>query len=340
MKVADQVNMTDVARAAGVSPATVSRALRNQPGVGPATRERIRRIAEEMSYVVSPEASLLARRKTGRVAVVVSRIDRWFYATVLAELERVFRAAGLDVLVYQLEGAEERRRFFDDLPARRKADALVIVALPVPDAEAARLERLGMQVVVAGGRVLDYPHVRIDDEEVGRLAVRHLAGLGHRRIAMIRTNDPEGAVWDSDLGRAAGYRQGLAEAGLPVDEELEVTVPFGVPGGARAMERLLSLPRHPTAVFCHSDEIALGALRTLRRAHVTVPGEVSVIGVDDQPSADLSDLTTVHQSVDEQARVAGEMVLALLRGEHPGVQHLVVRTRLVVRGTTGPPPPD
>ena len=337
MKVVGPVNMTDVARAAGVSVATVSRALRGQPGVGEETRDRIRRIADEMAYVISPEASQLARGETRRVAVVVSRIDRWFYATALAELERVFRAAGLDVLVYQLEGAEDRRRFFDELPARRKADALVIVALPVPPAEGARLERLGMQVVVAGGQVLDYPHVRVDDEEVGRQAVRHLVALGHRRIAMIRTNDPEGAVWESDLGRSAGYRAGLAEAGIPVEEDLVVTVPFGIAGGARAMERLLSLSVHPTAVFCHSDEIAVGALRTLRRAHVKVPEEVSVIGVDDQPAADLADLTTVHQSVDEQARVAGEMVLALLRGEPLPVQHRVVPTRLVVRGTTAPP---
>ena len=333
------VNMTDVANAAGVSVATVSRALRGQPGVGAHTRERILRLADEMSYVVSPEASQLARGETGRVAVVVSRVDRWFYATVLARLERVFRGAGLDVLVYQLECAEDRRRFFAELPARRKADALVVVAIPVPEDEGARLERLGMQVVVAGGRVLEYPHVRIDDEEVGVQAVSHLVGLGHRRIAMIRSSDPEGAVWDSDLGRTAGYRRALASAGLPFEDDLQVTVPYGVDGGAGAMERLLSLPQRPTAVFCHSDDIALGALRTLRRAHVPVPGGMSVVGVDDQPAAELSDLTTVHQSVDEQARLAGEMVLALVRGEQPAVEHLVVPTWLVVRGTTAPPVP-
>lgn len=332
-----QVNMADVARAAGVSVATVSRALRDQPGVGPATRERIKRIAEDLSYVVSPEASLLARRETRRVAVVVSRIDRWFYATVLSELERIFRTAGLDMLVYQLEGAAQRRRFFDELPARRKADAVVIVALPVPEEEAARLERLGMLVVIAGGRVLDYPHVRVDDVEIGRQAVGHLVRLGHRRIAMIRTEDPEGAVWDADLGRSEGYRRGLEEAGIRPEDDLVVTVPYSVAGGARAMERLLSLPTHPTAVFCQSDDIAVGALRTLRRAHIPVPSHMSVVGVDDQPAADLADLTTVHQSVDEQARIAGGMVVSLLSGEQPTVTHLVVRTRLVVRGSTAPP---
>ena len=123
--------MADVARRAGVSIATVSRALRDVPGVSDATRVRIREIADELSYVVSPEASGLARRETGRVAVVVPRIDIWFYATMLASIERVLRAADLDVLVYQVDGEEQRGRFFEQLPARRKVDAAVLIALPL-----------------------------------------------------------------------------------------------------------------------------------------------------------------------------------------------------------------
>ncbi len=157
--------MADVARRAGVSIATVSRALRDVPGVSDATRLRIRAIADELSYVVSPEASGLARRETGRVAVVVPRIDIWFYATMLASIERVLRAADLDVLVYQVDGEDERVRFFEQLPARRKVDAAVLIALPLREREVDRLDLLGVEVVVAGGRLRDHPRVEVDDHD-------------------------------------------------------------------------------------------------------------------------------------------------------------------------------
>jgi LacI family transcriptional regulator, repressor for deo operon, udp, cdd, tsx, nupC, and nupG len=118
-----------------------------------------------------------------------------------------------------------------------------------------------------------------------------------------------------------------------------VTVTWSIEGGSRGMEMLLSRPSLPTAVFCHSDEIALGALRTLRRSGVSVPQHVSVIGVDDHPSADLSDLTTVAQPVREQGRIAAREVLRTLTGE-PSVATSPVTTlptRLVIRGSTAPP---
>lgn len=332
-------NMADVAREAGVSVATVSRALRGLPGVGEPTRARITEIAERLRYVVSPEASSLARGATGRIAVVGSSLDLWFYSSMLSGLASTLRAADLDVMVYQVQGAEERARFFTEQPARRNADALVVMAVPVSDEQAAGLERFGMPVVVAGGRVRDFPHVRIDDEEVGRIATRHLIGLGHERIAMIRTVDPEGAVWDTDRDRVRGYHQAMAEAGLPVGEGSVETVPFGIDGGAHAMERILARGERPTAIFAHSDEVACGALRTLRRSGVSVPGEISVVGVDDQPIALLTDLTTVHQSVADQGRAAGGLVLDLLAGHAPVNTRVVHPARLVQRGTTAAPRP-
>lgn len=329
--------MADVAAAAGVSIATVSRALRNASGVSEPTRRRVQELADELSYVVSPEASRLSGGSTGRVAVVVPAINLWFYSTMLAGIEGVLREADLDVLIYHVDGTADRRRFFERLPARRKADAVVVIALPVTAADIDRLDLMGVTVVVAGGRFGDYPHVRIDDEQAARQAVQHLLDLGHRRIAMIRTSDPEGAVWDSDLARAAGYHAALRAAGTTPDPHLMVTVPWGVDGGARAMDQLLQLPISPSAVFAHSDEVALGALYSLRRSGISVPAEVSVVGVDDHPMAELNDLTTVHQSVATQGAVAARLVLDLLAGRSPAEQHVTVPTYLVVRGTAAPP---
>ncbi len=329
-------NMADVAREAGVSVATVSRALRDLPGVGEPTRSRIKEIADRLRYVVSPEASALASGATGRVAVVASGLDLWFYSSMLAGIESELRAGDHDVMVYQVQGTEGRERFFTDQPTRRNADALIIIALPVTDEQAAGLSRFGMHVVIAGGRVKDFPHVRIDDVEVGRQATQRLIDLGHERIAMIRTNDPEGAVWDTDLDRVAGYRAAMEAAGLPIGEGSIETVPFGIEGGALAMERILARPDRPTAVFAHSDEVAFGALRTLRRAGISVPEEMSLFGVDDQPIAVLNDLSTVHQSVVDQGRAAGRMVLDLLAGREPESLHVVHPTYVVERGTTAP----
>ena len=334
---AGAVNMADVAERAGVSIATVSRALRDVPGVSGPTRDRIRGLAEELSYVVSPEASRLARRDTGRVAVVVPRIDLWFYAAMLAGIEGVLREADFDVLVYQVDSEVQRGRFFRDLPARRKVDAVLLVALPVLADEERRLELMGVDVVVVGGDLRDYPHVRVDDHAVGRLACQHLLDLGHRRIAMIRTSDTEGTRWSSDVERVRGLRDALDAAGLELREDHVVTRPRGPTAGADGVDVLLDLPEPPTAILGYSDEIALSALVRLRERGVAVPEQMSVVGVDGHPLAALLGITTVDQHVEAQARRAAELALGLVRGESAGATSEVLPTELVVRRTTSAP---
>jgi DNA-binding LacI/PurR family transcriptional regulator len=331
------VNMADVARAAGVSLATVSRALRDVPGVSPGTRDRIRQIARELSYVVSPEASRLARRDTGRVAVVVPRTDIWFYGTMLQAMDEVFREVDLDVLVYLVDGEEQRIRFLRELPARRKVDAVVLTALPMRQGEVDRLEMLGVHVVIAGGRVRDYPHVEVDDLETGRLAVQHLLDLGHRRIAMIRTDDTDGAAWSSDLQRVRAWRETLAAAGIEARDDLLVSVPYGPRAGVDAMTRLLALAPRPTAVFAFSDELAAGAMAGALGAGLRVPEDLSVIGVDGHPLTQTLGLSTVEQQVAVQGRAAAELVLGLIEGRETDGS-VTVASRLVVRRSTGPAP--
>jgi LacI family transcriptional regulator, repressor for deo operon, udp, cdd, tsx, nupC, and nupG len=331
------VNMADVAREAGVSISAVSRALRGQPGVSDSTRERIRRIAAGMSYVISPEASALARQTTHRVSVVVPSIGSWFFATMLAGVEGLLRRAELDVLIFHVEGRADRQRFFEQLPIRRKVDAVIVVALPVTEEQLERLGMMGVHIVVAGGRLGSYPHVRIDDVEVGRRAVEHLVELGHERIAMIRSHDHEGVVWPPDRERTAGYREGLRRAGLPAFDDLLVTESWGVDGGRRAMRQLLSRRPLPTAVFVYSDEMAFGALRQLHEAGIGVPERMSVVAVDDHPHSDLFDLTTIRQPVQAQGATAAQITLDLLREQTTADPGPCLPTELVIRGSTGPP---
>jgi DNA-binding LacI/PurR family transcriptional regulator len=331
-----QLRLADIARLAGVGLGTASRALNNSPGVSAATRKKVLDVAARHSYVISPSAANLAGAPNGRIALVVPHLSRWFFAQMVESLESEFADAELDVLLYHVGGLDDRRRFFERLPARRKVDAVVVVAFPVEESERERLELLGVQTVAAGGQHADYPHVCIDDEAAGRQAMNHLITLGHRSIATIEAVDPDQAVAPS--GRSRAYERALADAGIPIDAQLRVTTDWGGEQGASAMGRLLSVPHPPTAVYAHSDEVALGALRTIRRAGLRVPEDISVVGIDDHPLAALTDLTTVRQPVDEQGRRAAQLVLDLLKDPDAVVDRAVILpTELVVRRTTAPP---
>lgn len=328
--------MADVARLAGVSPSTVSRALSGAHGVSAKTRRRIEQIARELSYVVSPEASGLAGRTTRRVAIVVPETESWFYYAVLCSIEPVLRARGLDLLFYRVTSAADRDEFFAALPARRKVDAVVLVAVPLSPFQLERLDSMHVPLIMAGSRVEGYSCVCVNEALAARQAVNHLIHVGHERIGLIRIVDPEGQSRQPDAGREAGYQQALEAAGIPFDPGLEVKVDFSPDGGARAMDRLLSLDRPPTAVFAFSDEIAIGALRSLRRAGLRIPVDMSVVSVDDHPMAALNDLTTVRQEVHLLGTRAAQMVVDVLDGA-PAPPTEVLATHLVVRGSTGPP---
>lgn len=325
--------MTDLARAAGVSMATASRALNGLAGVAPATREKVLRVADELSYVVSPEASALSGGATGRVAVVVPHQSRWFFGETLNGISTVLRESGLDLLLYHVGEGKNRDAFFRTLPARRKVDAVLVVGIAVNRTEQQRLGLMGVEIFAAGGPVAPYPYVSIDDENAGAQAVNHLVHLGHRRIAMIDALDPNADEWPVD-GRARAYTDAMAAMG-EYDPDLMRRVPWGAEAGAEAMAELLTLAKPPTAVFAHSDEVAFGALRTIRRAGLRVPEDISVIGVDDHPVSAQFDLTTIGQDALLQGKLAARLVVDSLAGEP--VASTVLPARLIPRGSTAPP---
>jgi LacI family repressor for deo operon, udp, cdd, tsx, nupC, and nupG len=326
------VSMEDVARRLGVSISTVSRALRGTPGVAPATRARIVREAEALSYVVSPAAASLAGGKTGRVGVLVPKLDTWFYSSVVSGIEKVLREAGLETSVYCVPRAADRFEFFEQLPLRRRVDGVIVVSIPLDTRAESRLRALGMPVVVVSSRSEIFASVSVDDNRAARQAVDHLVRAGHRRIGLIRTVDPDNTSWAADKARVQGYHDALAAAGIDQSNDLVATVPWGIDGGARGMELLLSAIDPPTAVFCFSDEVAMGALRTLRRSGIAVPEAMSLVSVDDHPMAELADLTTVRQPASEQGTLAAELLIEQIRGAEP--RHADLATQLVVRHST------
>lgn len=330
-------SIEDVARRAGVSIATVSRALRGLPDVATATRDRVLEAAAELNYVASPFAARLASGRTATVGVVVPFVNRWFFAEVIDTVETALRRSGLDLLLYNLGDQQGRQQFFELMPTRKRVDALLVASLVLSDAEAAALGTAGYPVGLLGFARPDFFSTRIDDLAAARSAVDHLLWLGHRRIGLIGgdTNDP--MRFTPPLHRSGGYRQSLRRAGVEPDPKLEALGYYTIAGGEQACRELMDLPDRPTAIFAESDEMAAGALRTLRRLGLRVPQDVAVIGFDDHPTASLLDLSTVRQPVREQALdLVTRLLSAVGTGEGASATDVILPTELVVRGSTDP----
>jgi DNA-binding LacI/PurR family transcriptional regulator len=335
-------SIKDVAREVGVSTATVSRALRGLPRVSDETRVKVLQVAARLDYVASPHAASLASGQTRAVGVVVPFVTRWFYGSVIQGAEELLREAGYDLLLYNLGGDQQaRHRVFRTHLLRKRVDAILILSLHPTDDEVAALTKLDRPVAVVGATVDGWSSVRIDDVETARIAVRHLVELGHRRIGYVGGSVEEQLDFAAPMDRLTGYRAAMAEAGLPVDETMEVVGDFTIRGALAATRLLLESQPRPTAIFAASDEMAVGAVHAVREIGLRVPDDISVIGIDDHEMAEFFELSTVAQPVREQGRIAAQLLLEALDDElddPPAPPAITVPTRLVVRRTTAPPP--
>ncbi|MFF8230440.1 LacI family DNA-binding transcriptional regulator [Streptomyces caelestis] len=329
--------MADVAERAGVSTSTVSRTLRGLSTVSPEVRARVEKAARELNFAVSRQAASLVTGRTGTVAVLVPTLDSWFMGSALSSLAPLLRAAGLQLNVYEVPDLAERTAFFEHLPARRNADALLVFSFDLTDEETARLDDLGMPVIYVSRQVAGRPSVYVDDVAGALHGTRHLLNLGHRRIAFVQTAGASGFSFSSDE-RLLGYQQALTEAGVPLDDALVVSTRAGDKrAAAEVLGTLLSLREPPTAVFAEQDELAVALIWNLRRTQIAVPERVSVLGYDDQPLADWFDLSTVAQSPSDMGREAGELALKLIDdsgADHE--RHVVLPTYVIPRATTAP----
>ena len=336
--------MADVADRAGVSTSTVSRTLRGLSTVSPEVRARVEEAARELNFAVSRQAASLVTGRTGNVAVLVPTLDAWFMGAALSSLAPLLRSAGMELSVYVIPDMTERTSFFERLPARRNADALLVFSFDLTDAETARLDSLGMPVIYVSQHVEGRPSVYVDDVAGALHGTRHLLNLGHRRIAFLETEGASGFSFSSNE-RLLGYQQALTEAGVPLDEDLVAATTVGDKRGtAEALGRLLSLREPPTAIFAEQDEVAVAVVRTLRRTQIAVPERISVLGFDDQPLADWFDLSTVAQSPSDIGREAGELALRLIEDSQvedahaERERHVVLPTHVIPRATTAPAP--
>lgn len=331
----------DVARLAGVSKATASRALSGRGHVAASTRRRVEVAAAEIGYIASPAAASLVTGRTMNVGVVIPFVNRWFFGEVLEGIERALLAAGYDLTLYNVgDAGGDRDRVFDFFLARKRVDAVIAVGVDLTEHETAALDRREKPLVSLGGSGAVGAYLSIDDRAVGALATEHLLHLGHTRIAHLAGIGARENPESVHGCRRHGFLEAMAAARLGAEADAHIVeAEMSLPGGYTGALQLLGHPgRRPSAVFAASDEMAFGAILAAERLGLSVPRDLSIIGVDGHSYGEMFGLTTVEQHPGEQGRLAVEVVLRLL-GEGDVADPLPdsgapLPTRLVVRSST------
>jgi len=334
-------HIKDVAAAAGVSVATVSRALRGLPSVNEQTKQLVRYTAAQLGYVPSAAAAAVATGQTKAVNVVVPAVSTWFFASVLEGVDSQLRAAGYDMALFDLGyTGQERERVFHRSILRHRGDALVALCIDFSEAERQELRATDMPTIVVGNPVKGLRFVGIDEVAAGRLATEHLIGLGHRDILHLSGGDEETLGLNARVpgDRRAGFEAALRAAGLPSDPSRVRLGRFTADASGRVMDEILDGPEpHPTAVFAASDEMAMGAILSIYRHGLRVPQDVSVIGIDDHHLSASFSLTTFAQRPVEQGATATRIVLDELAGRRARTSSLLLPVTFIDRGSTAPP---
>lgn len=325
--------INDVAEAAGVSAATVSKAVNGRYGVAVETVERVLQVVEELGYQSSLVASSMRSRQTGVIGVLVADFEP-LSAEVLKGVGAALSDSRYDLLAYsgsrQLAPEGWERRSLSRLSGTL-IDGVIMVTPTVVNVSA------DVPIVAIDphtGRA-DLPTVESDSFGGARNAVAFLVGLGHRRIGFV-AGRPD---LRSSAARDAGYRRALAEAGIPFDPALVAVGNYEQESARDAARRLLARADPPTAVFAANDLSAIVVIEVAAELGLDVPGDLSVVGFDDIPEASRfsTPLTTVRQPMGQLGAAAADMVVALMNGEQPDPTHIRMPTRLIRRATTAPP---
>jgi len=329
----------DVARLADVSTATVSHVINETRYVSDELRARVLEAMETLDYRPNVLAQGLRGGETHTIGLVVPDNANPFFAEVSRAVEDVGFARGYSVILCNTGDDLERERAYIDVLVAKQVDGIIFIAAGDHHEHLDELTRRSVPLVLADRDVdlTDADVVLVNNERGGYEATKHLLDLGHRWIGCIA--GPSEATPSAD--RVEGYVRALREARVPVEDAAIETGDFRYQGGEAAAERLLGGSERPTAIFACNDLMAIGALRAVRGAGLSVPHDISVVGYDDIPLASAMSpaLTTVAQPVDQLGALSTELLLSRIENGSVGTaQRIMLETRLVIRGSSGPPP--
>lgn len=328
----------DVAEKAGVSVSTVSRSFTRPQLVSSRTRDRVLEVAEQLDFRISRSAAALKSGQSLRIAMLISdSITKWFNSHVFEGLNDVLQDAGYDISIYSMNTFEARNRFFTNLPVRRNADAIVVCSFNIEPKEIAKLGDMDVPIVGINIPTTDRfdAAVNVNDHDSMKLAVNHLIGLGHHRIAFVRAGHGSPFQYRADE-RLAGFMDACRDAGI-TDQVTAIQCPPGQDVSNSALSQLLALDPAPSAVCFQTDELAIPVLYRIRRYGRHVPEDLSMIGFDDSTYSRQMGLTTIRQDPYAMGKAAAEKVLDLIADREPHTRFQMFPTHLVLRDTTKPP---
>jgi DNA-binding LacI/PurR family transcriptional regulator len=335
------LTLAQVAARAGVSVPTVSKVVNGRADVAPATRERVQRVLAEQGYVLG-RAGRPRREGSGsqgaQIDFVVHSLHSTYAAEILRGVEEAVLGTDARVVLASTHGQRERERHWVRRVAAGAIDGAILVLADRTSAQLGELRRHGIPFVVVdrlGELGPEDPSVSATNWAGGKAATSYLLALGHRRIAALLGP----SAFPCTRDRLAGYRAALDAADLPIDPALIRHGEWHFAGGYTAMQALLALPAPPTAVFVGSDEQCLGVYRALHEQGLAVSTNMSVVGFDDMPYAELLTpaLTTVRQPLREMGRVATTLLLRVIAGELVETLRVELATPLITRASCGPP---
>lgn len=322
----------DIARIAGVSAMTVSRALRNDPAVREETREKVQRIAAECHYVANLSAKSLVLRRSYNVGLFFTSLlagtSPDFFRQVVGTVNRYIPQEYNLVL----KGINESDENLVD--SRRFDGVLILSQSPEDDGFIERVSQKQLPMVVLNREIKGLPLLNIfsSDEQGAGLAAQYLIGKGHRKFAIIKGI----RGFESTLQRAAGFLKAVRGGGM--EEPRCAEGEYSVRSGYVAMQKLLLPPKAPTAVFCSNDDMAVGAMKAIAERRLRVPEDISIVGYDDSLVCDYvtPTLTSVRKPTEEVAALGTERLMAMIRGgEHGRDEKISFEPKLVVRGSAG-----
>lgn len=324
------MTIRDVARYAGVSPATVSRVLNHSPHpVSERGRRRVLAAARKLAYIPNMLARSLLTQQTAAIGVLIPDVSNPYYAAILRGIEDAIAPSGRTVILCNTDRRREQQRLYLRALMERRVDGVIIAGGSFGRAEMSVVGG-AVPVVMIGRHRARFPQVRVDNVAAGAMATEHLLALGHRRIACLA--GPSSSL--SACDRVAGYRQALEAAGLSPDPALIREVGFTPVGAGQAVAALFQLDPPPSAIVAANDQVAIGAIRALHELGHRVPDDVSVVGFDDTPLASYTvpSLSTVAVPTYDLGRTAVELLLKILRGMR--AQSVVLPCTLRVREST------
>lgn len=331
----------EVAERAGLSIATVSRALSGRGHVSPKSRARAQAAAADLGFVPSYQASSLASGRNYNIGLVVPSVHRWYFSSVVEGVSAALLDAGYDLTLYNItEGSSRRQSVLNDFLLRKRVDAVIAVSLALTESEIAQMLAIHRPIVGIGGPLPGASTIRIDDHGLAGAAVNHLIGLGHTRIAHLTGDSAYEQDFKIPRTRVAGYENAMRAAGLSVRPEWTVSADFTVQGAYAAARTLLGgVAERPTAVFAASDEMAIGTILAARDFGLRIPDDLSVIGMDGHELGALFGLTTIDQDPRGQGALAVRLLLdGLDGGTDQAVLDTEYPTKFIIRSSTAVPP--